>query len=107
MEMPLCYRKPQRSFIYSLLQSFLSINRSLYSIVTMLTKAFLVAFISFLNVGDVLGKTLVPIRPGGNRNGKRQEQSGLDLVSTETFRWGDEGSSISLSWFGKAILIEV
>lgn len=59
----------------------------------MLFQSSLVVLFSVLPISTVLGKTLVPIRPGGSgRNSKRQEKSVLDLLSTDTFLWGDEGS---------------
>ncbi|KAH7383947.1 hypothetical protein BKA66DRAFT_609023 [Pyrenochaeta sp. MPI-SDFR-AT-0127] len=50
-----------------------------------------VLLFSALHIDLVVGKTLVPLRSGGSgRNSKRQERSGLDLLSAETFLWGDE-----------------
>ncbi|KAF2264358.1 hypothetical protein CC78DRAFT_495182 [Lojkania enalia] len=55
-----------------------------------------IPFILF-NAGHVLCRNLVPIRlSSGVGNGKRADLSGLDLLSAETFIWGDEdGSSLA------------
>lgn len=41
------------------------------------------------DVAHVLGTTLVPIRPGGGRNGKRNVVQDVEVLSQETFLWGN------------------
>ncbi|KAF1976820.1 hypothetical protein BU23DRAFT_527890 [Bimuria novae-zelandiae CBS 107.79] len=51
--------------------------------------------IPLLLANEVMGTRLVPIRPHGGRHNKRQEPSGFDLKSDETFLWGSVDASDS------------
>lgn len=47
--------------------------------------------VPLLLVNEVAATKLVPIRPHAGRQGRRQEPSGFDLKSDETFLWGSPG----------------